>query len=125
MPDSTESFDQAVMLPRTAVWLLKTWGSPRYRESLLGDLIEQRCAGRSLGWCSRQVAWALWLARVEGFRSGRWRAAIKALIVTFGIAALGTGTLVWAESVHGDARRAESCGRVESCSGHVEAAPGG
>lgn len=119
MPDSTVRFDPAAMLPRTAVWLLKTWGSPRYRESLLGDLVEQRCAGRSMGWCLRQVAWALWLARVEGFRAGRWRAAIKALLATFGIVALGAGTLAWAEAVHGD-----TC-RVENCSGHIEAAPGG
>jgi hypothetical protein len=125
MPHSTVRFDPAAMLPRTAVWLLKTWGSPRYRECLLGDLVEQRCAGRSIGWCWSQVAWALWLARLEGFRSGRWSAAVKALIVTFGIAALGAGTLAWAESVHVDAHRAESCSRVESCSGHIEAAPGG
>jgi hypothetical protein len=119
MPHPTARFEPTAMLPSAAVWLLKTWGSARYRESLLGDLIEQRRAGRSAGWCLRQVAWALWLARVEGFRSPRWRAAIKALIVTFGIAALGAGTLSWAESVHGDACEAASC------SGHVEAAPGG
>jgi hypothetical protein len=110
--------EPAALLPRTAVWLLKTWGSPRYRECLLGDLIEQRRAGRSTGWCLRQVAWALWLARIEGFRSARWRAAIKALMVALGIVALGAGTLAWAESVRGDA-----C-KPAGCSSHIEAAPG-
>lgn len=111
--------EPAAMLPRTAVWLLKTWGSPRYREALLGDLIEQRRAGRTIGWCLREVAWALWLARVEGFRSARWRAAVKALMVALGIVALGAGTLSWAESVHGGACKAASC------SGPIEITPGG
>ena len=119
MPHPTVRFEPEAMLPMMAVWLLKTWGSPRYRESLLGDLIEQRRAGRTTSWCLRQVAWALWLARIEGFRYARWSAALKALMVTLGIVALGAGTLSWAASVHGDACKAAAC------SGQVAAAPGG
>jgi len=108
----------APAMPPLAIWLLRNWGSPRYRESLVGDLIEQRRAGRSRVWCWRQVALALWLARVDAPRSARWLAAIKALILAFGVITLGAGTLAWAESVHGNACRAVSCG------GHFQAIPG-
>jgi hypothetical protein len=45
-------------------------------------------------------------------------AAIKALIVAFGMLTLGVSTLSWAESVHDDACEAASCGAV------VPAVPG-
>ncbi len=95
-----------------AMWLIKTWGSPHYRNDLLGDLVEQYRAGRSRAWCWRQAAWALWLPRAAAFRSSPWMAAVKALILAFGVIALGIGTLSWAASVHDEACRAASCGGV-------------
>jgi len=106
------------MPPRMAIWLIETWGSRRYRSDLLGDLIEQYAAGRSRAWCWRQAVWALWLAPREAFRTAPWMAAIKALIVAFGMLTLGVSTLSWAESVHDDACEAASCGAV------VPAVPG-
>ena len=88
--------------PRMAIWLIETWGSKRYRSDLLGDLVEQYRAGRSRGWCWRQAAWTLWIARVEAFRNAPWITAVKALILAFGVITLGVSTLSWAESVHDD-----------------------
>jgi hypothetical protein len=100
------------MPPRMAIWLIATWGSRRYRGDLIGDLIEQHRTGRSRAWCWRQAAWALWLARVEAWRTAPWMAAIKALLVAFGVLTLGVSTLSWAESVHDDTCEAASCGAV-------------
>jgi hypothetical protein len=96
-------------LPQLLIWLIETWGSPRYRDDLLGDLIEQHRAGRSRAWCWRQAAGAFWLGRVEVFRASPWMAAVKALILAFGVITLGVSTLSWAESVHDDACKAASC----------------
>jgi hypothetical protein len=97
------------MPPRMAIWLIESWGAPRYRSDLLGDLVEQYRAGRSRAWCWRQAAWSLGLARVEAFRASPWMTAVKALIVAFGVVTLGVSTLSWAESVHEVACTAASC----------------
>jgi hypothetical protein len=101
--------------PKAALWLLKQVGSPYHGESLAGDLIEQFQEGRSRAWCWRQVVVAILYARGRFIRAlpwkaaaremahllaGRWprRAAIKALLLAFGVIALGIGTLTWALS---------------------------
>jgi hypothetical protein len=98
--------------PFMAIWLIRTWGSRRYRNDLVGDLIEQHVAGRSGAWCFRQAAWAVWLARVEAFRTSPWVAAIKALILALGMITLGASTLSWAESVPDEACPTAFCGAV-------------
>jgi hypothetical protein len=98
------------MPPLMAIWLIEKWGSPRYRNDLLGDLVEQYRAGRSRAWCWRQVAWALWLPRAEAFHSSPWMAAVKALILALGVITVGISTLSWAASVHDDACQAANCG---------------
>ena len=102
MQEAGKKTTPTAALPRLAVWLLESFGSPRYRDSLLGDLIEQRRAGRSGLWCWKQVAYALCLARLSTLRCVRWMAAIRALLLALGIVVLGAGTLAWAESVHND-----------------------
>ncbi|MEP6883660.1 MAG: hypothetical protein ABJC66_02815 [Gammaproteobacteria bacterium] len=99
--------------PKFALWLLKHLGSPYHRESLIGDLIEQSQEGRSRVWCCRQVILAILLARLRCIRAlprtaaggvlsylldGRLprRRAIKALLLAFGVLALGVGTITWA-----------------------------
>jgi hypothetical protein len=98
--------------PLMALWVIQVWGSRRYRNDLLGDLTEQYRAGRSRAWCWRQAACAVWLARVETFRSSPWVAAIKALILAFGMITLGASTLSWAESLHDEGCRTAGCGAV-------------
>jgi hypothetical protein len=105
------------MPPLVAIWLIEAWASPRYRSDLLGDLIEQYRAGRSRAWCWRQAGWALWLARVEAFRASPWMAAVKALILAFGVITLGISTLSWAASVPDDACKAASCGIAATAPG--------
>lgn len=55
--------------PKIAMWLLQQWASPYQRDSLLGDLLEMYCAGRSRTWYWRQVMVALILARVRALRT--------------------------------------------------------
>jgi hypothetical protein len=95
--------------PFMAIWLIENWGSPRYRTDLVGDLVEEYRAGRSRAWCWRQALCALWLGRVEAFRSSPWVAAVKALILAFGMITLGISTMSWAESVHDEQCRPASC----------------
>ncbi|MEP6548472.1 MAG: hypothetical protein ABJD53_13515 [Gammaproteobacteria bacterium] len=79
-----------------ALWLLKWLGSPYHGESLAGDLIEQCQQGRSRAWCWRQVIASILYARVRFIPALPRRAAIKALLLAFGVLALGVGTITWA-----------------------------
>jgi hypothetical protein len=78
--------------PKLASWVLERWGSPYHGESLAGDLIEQYQEGRSRAWYWRQVL-----------------AAINALMLAFGVIALGVGTLTWADTLRGDTSRPAAC----------------
>ena len=82
--------------PKLALWLLKSLGSPYHGEALAGDLIEQYQQGRSRVWCWWQVLAALFYARVRFIGALPRRAAIKALLLAFGVLALGVGTISWA-----------------------------
>jgi len=110
-PNSARSV-RAKRPPFVAIWLIQTWGSRRYCNDLLGDLIEQYGTGRSRAWCLRQAAWAVWFARVEAVRASPLAAAIKALILAFGLITLGASTLSSAESVHEESCPRSSCGAV-------------
>lgn len=96
--------------PRLASWFLQQWGSPYHGESLAGDLFEQYQQGGSRAWYWRQVAAAVLAASSIGFllsiRGGRRRqghGAINAMMLAFGVIALGVGTLTWADTLR-DAR---------------------
>src|SRR5271163_4974008 len=65
--------------PALALWLLEHWGSPYHGESLAGDLIEQYQAGRSRGWCWKQVIAAILIARWRFMRAMPWTAAVRVL----------------------------------------------
>ena len=82
--------------PRIAMWMLKHFASANYRESLAGDLIEQRAHGRSRAWCWRQVIAALGLAPLGLLRRAPWMAAIKAALLALGLITLGVGSMSWA-----------------------------
>ena len=82
--------------PQFALWLLARLGSPYHAESLAGDLIEQYQQGRSRAWCWRQVLAAILYARVRFIDAPPRRAAIKVLLLAFGVLALGAGTITWA-----------------------------
>ncbi len=84
--------------PAFAMWLLRQWGSPYHGDSLAGDLIEQFQEGRTRAWCWRQVAAAILIARWRFVRT-----MIKALMLVFGLIALGVGTLTWADTTRRDA----------------------
>jgi hypothetical protein len=89
--------------PKMAVWLLRRWGSPYHRESLLGDLLEMYCAGRSRVWYWREVITALIFARVRALRTLPWASFGTALLrlvnvlLLAGIIALGIGSLTEAD----------------------------
>ena len=82
--------------PRIAMWLLKHFAAPSYRESLAGDLIEQLARGRSRAWCWRQVIAALSLAPLSVLQRAPWMAALKAALLALGLITLGVGTMSWA-----------------------------
>ncbi len=82
--------------PKFALWLLQWLGSPYHGESLTGDLIEQYQQRQSLAWCWREVIAAILHARLRFITTLPRRAAIKALLLAFGVIALGVGTLTWA-----------------------------
>lgn len=84
------------MPPRIAMWLLEHFASGHYRESLAGDLIEQRARGRSRAWCWRQVMVALALAPLSVLGRAPWMAALKAALLALGLITLGFGTMSWA-----------------------------
>lgn len=46
-------------IPRLASWLLRRFGVPERNESLMGDLEEEYCSGRSLAWIWKQTAVAI------------------------------------------------------------------
>jgi hypothetical protein len=85
-----------VQPPGLALWLLRQCAPRRYRESLTGDVIELRRAGKSAWWCWRQALGALVAMSLDGIRRAPWFAAIKALVLALGILTLGAGTLSWA-----------------------------
>jgi hypothetical protein len=78
------------------MWMLKHFASATYRETLAGDLIEQRARGRTRAWCWRQVLAAVALAPVSALRRAPWTAAIKAALLALGLITLGIGTMSWA-----------------------------
>ena len=100
--------------PRVALWLLRRWASPYQRESLVGDLLEMYCAGRSRGWYWRQVLAALLLARARGLRAllrGGFATAVLRLVnalLLAGVIALGIGSLTQADPTRIDNHRSHS-----------------
>lgn len=78
-------------LPAWILWLLDKLVSSAYRESLLGDLLEQRAQGRSKAWFTRQVVWAVVASTVADLRAAY---GVMLMIATFvglsAAAALGT-----------------------------------
>jgi hypothetical protein len=84
--------------PRTALLLLRALGSPRYRDSLAGDLIEGCARGKGAVWCWREVLLALLWARLPR-AGGAWGAALKALLIALGLITLGAGTLSVAQNI--------------------------
>jgi hypothetical protein len=89
--------------PATASWLIRRLGPARYRESLMGDLIEQFHLGRSDSWYWRQVVIAVVLARLHPVCSLLAVPKVKAivrLVIECAILALGLGTLTWAAAAN-------------------------
>ena len=90
--------------PRFALYLLDRWGPPYHRESLAGDVIEQRQQGRSASWCWRQVVIAILVARMRSVEQMPWKHVAKTLlrvinaVMLAGVLALGVGTLTRADS---------------------------
>ena len=78
------------------MWMLRHFGSPSYRESLAGDLIEQLALGRSRAWCWRQVIAALGQAPLSVLQRAPWMAALRAALLALGLITLGVGTMSWA-----------------------------
>jgi hypothetical protein len=102
--------------PKVALWLLKHGGSRYHSEALAGDLIEQYQEGRSRAWCWKQVAAAILIARGQYIRALPWAAAGRVLsrllaeiAAVLALAALGLGTLTWADTLRGDARPSPAC----------------
>lgn len=100
--------------PKMAVWLLQQWASPYQRESLLGDLLEMYCAGRSRTWYWRQVIVALILGRARALRPHRRTSLGTALLrlvnalLLAGIVALGVGSLTQADTTRIDSHHART-----------------
>jgi hypothetical protein len=96
--------------PKLALWLLKQWSSPYQRDSLLGDLNELYCAGRSSVWYWRQVLAALILGRVRALRSvkktnlGTMLLRLVNALLLAAIVALGFGSITQADTTRMDSR---------------------
>jgi|SRR5580700_7042161 hypothetical protein len=89
--------------PVVATWLIERLGPVHHRESLTGDLIEQYGRGRSESWYWRQVAIAVFLARLHFVRSALAIPKAKVilrLVIECAILALGVGTLTWAATAN-------------------------
>jgi hypothetical protein len=86
------------------MYFLDRWGSPYHRESLAGDLIEQRYQGRSAAWCWRQVLVAILAAQLRSVQLTPSRHVVKMVlriinaVMLAGVLALGVGTLTRADS---------------------------
>lgn len=96
--------------PKLAKWLLKRWSSPYQRDSLLGDLNELYCAGRSPVWYWRQALAAVILGRASALRSvigtnlGKTLLRLINALLLAGIVALGLGSFTQADTTPIDSR---------------------
>lgn len=100
--------------PRIAVWLLRHLASPYQRESLVGDLFEMYCAGRSGAWYWRQVIAALSFAGLRALRLALRTSFGSALLrlvnalLLAGVIALGIGTFTQADTTRTEAVQSDS-----------------
>lgn len=85
-------------LPCFALWLIKVSTREPYRNSLLGDVIELRRAGKSRLWCWRQAMAALLAGLLRGLRRAPVLSAIKAAILALAMLTFGASTLSWASA---------------------------
>lgn len=77
--------------PIVAFWLLKKLVTGPNREALLGDLLEQRAAGKSSAWFWKETLIAVGATIAAEFRAHYWATSAIAFFVGFAsAAALGT-----------------------------------
>lgn len=75
------------MPPKLASWLLEHCGPSFHGHSLQGDLFEQYQEGRSHAWYWRQVAAAVWIARLRFIRTMPWMGTARVLSREFALLA--------------------------------------
>lgn len=97
--------------PALATWIIERLGSSCYRESLLGDLIEEYRHGRSQSWYWRQVFAAVVIARLQLVRS-LLSIPIKVVLwvlIECAIVTLGAATLAWATGANKIPDKTHTC----------------
>jgi hypothetical protein len=94
--------------PGLALLLLKKFGSPHYRESLAGDLIEGYRRGGTRLWVWGEVLNAIGRAVLKRLPFTAWLSVIRGAILAVGLIMLGAATFSWAASLTDEGQSAVS-----------------
>jgi hypothetical protein len=84
--------------PALAHWMLCRWTTGRYKDALIGDLIEQYHSDRGRAWYWRQTGITILVTRLGQIRSPE-RKLMRLAAAAFAILALGVGTFTWAMTI--------------------------